>query len=715
MTKASGTHFNISIVIVGFTFMMAQIIVLRTFFIAYAGNEIGLGVVISNWLLINSFGSYLGSKSTQLHNKEGFLFVSHLLIGILPLITVFLIYYTRFVFFPAGTFVSLMDIFLFSFALLAPFCFITGFVFSFLATQLSTLKMSNPATRSYYLETIGAIAGGLIFNFFLLFTVHTFLILKFLMAFNFGVALFVTYGFRSAIALRLTGILAIGLAGFFFMIHLKPVADGYLFRYQNIFQQLETPYGNLVVTEMAGQYSFYENGIFLFSSNNTITNEESVHYAMLQHPHPENVLLVSGGMPGTVAEVLKYNVKSLDYIEINPWLIELSENYASEIRDESIVQIVKQDARSYINNYEGVYDVVLMNLPDPVNIHINRYYTLDFLEALKDKLSEMAVVSISLSSTAIYLSEEARLLHTALYSNLKLLFANVVIVPGMNNYFIASDGLVSSNIALLTRYKSSRNTYVNPFYLDDELIKERRNRLEAMVSEELIINYDFLPVAHILHLRHWLKDLRIESLLAGALILMVLALILPRLNTVQIGLFTTGFTASSLQIVMIVAFQMIYGYIYSMIGIFFTVFMIGIMAGSLFVNGRFKISLVSYSVVQYMSGIIAVLVPIAILVMDSGYLNGVMIHSVFILFILISGMLTGTHFLAGSQLINTAITGAIRNLCNSWLLGGGIGALIASIFLIPYFGIIKVGLLLGIVNFLVGLFILLTSRKIRPV
>jgi spermidine synthase len=714
MAKARENHFSTSIVIIGFSVMMAHIIVLRSFFIAYSGNEIGLGVVIANWLLINALGSFIGNKFTQLHSKEGFLFISHLLIGILPLITVFLIYYTRFVFFPAGTFVSLMDIFLFSFALLFPLCFISGFVYSCLTTQLSKLISPNPA-RGYYLETIGLIAGGLIFNVFLLFTIHTFLILKFLMAFNFGVALFVTYGFRSALAVRITGILAIGLAGFFFMIQLKPIADGYLFRYQKIFQQKETPYGNLVVTEVASQYSYYENGIFLFSSNNTIFNEESVHYAILQHPHPENVLLISGGIHGTVPEVLKYNVKSVDYVEINPWLIELGQNYASEIQNESVVHFVKQDARSYINDHEGLYDVVLINLPDPTNIHINRYYTLGFLEALKEKLSDMAVVSIKLSSTAIYLSDESRLLHTALYSNLKLLFANVLIIPGMNNYFIASDGLVSSNIALLTQYKSARNTYVNSFYLDDELIKERSSRLEGMISDELIINYDFLPIAHILHLRHWLKDLKIEAFLAGALVLMVLVLILPRLNTVQIGLFTTGFTASTLQVLMIVAFQILYGYMYSMIGVFFTVFVIGILAGSVFLKNIFKISVVSYSVVQYISGIIAVLIPIAILVTDSGYLNGVMIHSVFIVFILISGILTGAHLLAGSLLTHTTNPGAVRHLYIACMLGGGIGALIASVFLIPYVGIIKVGLLLGIVNFLVGLLILFGSRKTRPV
>jgi len=47
--------------------------------------------------------------------------------------------------------------------------------------------------------------------------------------------------------------------------------------------------------------------MLLFSTGNEISNEENVHYAMVQHPNPENILLISGGFSGTIAEIMKYN------------------------------------------------------------------------------------------------------------------------------------------------------------------------------------------------------------------------------------------------------------------------------------------------------------------------------------------------------------------------------------------------------------------------
>jgi spermidine synthase len=707
------THFRLSVFVCGVTGMLAQIICFRAFYVAYEGNELALGIILGNWLLVHASGAYLGIKISGSQHLQGFLFSSQLLTGILPLTTLFLIYYTRHLFFPPGMMISLMDIFLLSLALLIPLCFITGFLFSFLTIHLTSQAYTNKNLKCLTLKTIGGTSGGVVFTILLLFSVDAFVALKFLMAINFVMALFVTYGFRSALIPRITGILAIILAGFFFMIHLKPVAESYLYKYQNIVHEKETIYGNLVVTEMAGQHSFFENGIFLYATNNTINNEESVHYAMLQHPRPENVLLISGGMTGAIAEVLKYDVKSLDYLEINPGLIEVGKTFLTELKVDDRVRIISQDPRAYLKKNNKVYDVVLINLPDPVNIRVNNYYTLEFFEDVKDNLSGTGIISSSLSSTGIYLSDDAKLLHSSLLSNLKLLFTNVVIIPGMNNYFIASDALVSSNLGLLSRYKSINNTYVNSFYLDDELINERRNRIENLVSDQMVMNYDFLPLIHVLQLKQWLRDINIWTGIAGAILLVIMILIIPGSNTVQIGLLTTGFTASSLQILLIVTFQIFYGYVYAMIGVFFTIFMTGILIGIVFVPGRFKVNFLSYSVIQYLSGILTVIVPITLLLMDSGYPDKVIIHTLFVLFIMFSGILTGLHFTAGSQLI---IPGTSNKILKSYILGlfgAGVGTLAVSAFLIPYFGIIKVGLLLGMINFLVGLFILLNTRKIR--
>jgi len=691
---------------------MSQIIFFRAFYFIYEGNELAWGIILGNWLLLNAAGVFFGIKFSKSQHIEGFLFSSQLLIGILPMVSLFLIYFSHYLFFPQGTLISLMDIFLLSLALLLPLCFITGFLFSFLSINSTTQPYSNQTSKCLSLKTIGAVFGGFALNILLFSAVDAFAILKLLMAINFSMALFVTYGFRSGLTPRIIGIAAIVLAGLLFMIHLKPIADSYLFRHQNIVQQKETFFGNLVVTEMAGQNSFYENSIFLYSTNNTINSEESVHYAMLQHPHPEDVLLISGGMTGAIAEVLKYNVKSLDYFELNPALIEIGKNYLTNQKYESNVRLISQDPRIYLKKSKKVYDVVIINLPDPVNLQINRYYTLEFFEDVKSQLSETGIVSASLSSSAMYLSDEAKLLHSALLSNLKLLFTNVVIIPGMNSYFIASDGLVSSNLGLLSRYKSVQNKYVNAFYLDDELMKERRSRIENLVSDKMMMNYDFLPVIHVLQLKKWLKDINIGTVFVIAILIIIMLLSIPGSNALQIGLFTTGFSASSLLILLIVAFQIIYGYVYVMIGIFLTVFLSGILIGIAFVSGRFKISFISYSVIQYLSGILIVLVPIIMLFMDAGFLNQLIIQTIFVLFIILSGILTGVYLTTGSQLQRPPTPYTTLKSYISGLFGGGVGALAVSAFLIPYFGIIKVGLLLGIVNFLVGLLILLKSRKL---
>ena len=69
-----------------------------------------------------------------------------------------------------------------------------------------------------------------------------------------------------------------------------------------------SPYGSLVVTKSGGQLNFIENGAPLFSTENAEKVEETVHYAMAQRPHAVNVLLVSGGVSGTLQELLKYPV-----------------------------------------------------------------------------------------------------------------------------------------------------------------------------------------------------------------------------------------------------------------------------------------------------------------------------------------------------------------------------------------------------------------------
>ena len=86
----------------------------------------------------------------------------------------------------------------------------------------------------------------------------------------------------------------------------------------------DTPYGNIVRTRQMNLTSTYINNTPLYDSENFMINEETVHFAMIQHNNPSNILVVSGDLLGQIKELMKYNPESIDCVEENRWLQALS-------------------------------------------------------------------------------------------------------------------------------------------------------------------------------------------------------------------------------------------------------------------------------------------------------------------------------------------------------------------------------------------------------
>ncbi|MCF8369617.1 MAG: hypothetical protein K9G76_11280 [Bacteroidales bacterium] len=711
MSLKNENNIKFSIFLVGFTTLVTQIILLRYFLMIFSGNELVIGIILSNWMLITALGAYLGKKINLYPNKTGTLVLSHLLLGILPLLMALAIFYLRNIVFPPGRTINLIEIYVSSLFLLLPFCLVSGALFTLLSYHLSEIFKTDKINQVYALEAIGGIVGGLLFNFFFIFVFSPFFALKLLLVLNFIAAVVISFGLNNNLTPRVLGLLAIISAGFILTLDLNDAAFEKLFINQRVMEAEDTPYGNIVVTESGGQYNFFENGIFLFSTDNVIANEENVHYAMLQHPSPENVLLISGGISGTIEEILKYNVKSVDYLELDPALVSLGNKYSLNTTSFKKVQIVNQDARLFLKTIDKTYDVVLINLPDPAGAQINRYYTIEFFEELKQKCSGSAVVSISLSSSGNYLSSIDLQVHRAIFSTLKFMFENVIIVPGMRNYFIASDGMVTSDIESLTRIKKISTAYVNQYYLEDELISERRQKIEKEIGDEVLINYDFYPVVYYLEMKQWISKFNINLLLTAGIFLLLLVVVLPRLNIINIGLFTTGFSSTSMELILIFAFQVVYGYAYFMVGVFIMIFMIGLALGSLIVYKRVIIHPRNYSFIQYLIGILSVFTPLILVSIKNNQPLAIVIHIIFIVLIMAFGLLTGLQFTLGTRLQNLSVTKVASTAYSSDLLGAAIGALLVSAVLVPFFGLIKVCLIIGILNFIVGLVILVRVRN----
>lgn len=74
-------------------------------------------------------------------------------------------------------------------------------------------------------------------------------------------------------------------------------------------------YGNVTVLKRKEQLTFYYDGLPLLTlpHPNISFLEDLVHFPLLFHPHPQKVLLISGGMGGTIGEILKHPGIGIDY------------------------------------------------------------------------------------------------------------------------------------------------------------------------------------------------------------------------------------------------------------------------------------------------------------------------------------------------------------------------------------------------------------------
>ncbi len=478
---------------------------------------------------------------------------------------------------------------------------------------------------------------------------------------------------------------------------------------QEIVYQRDTPYGNLVVARQNEQLNFYENNVLLCSGQEVKASEETVHYAMTQHQCPVNVLLIGNGISGTLKEILKYDIDRLDYVERNPWIIRLAQRYTGTIDDKK-VHVANRDARLYIKQTGNVYDVVILDIPEPVTAEMNRYYTLEFFRELKRCLARDAIVSFSLASTADYVSEEAASFYSVIYKTAKEMFEHVKIIPGGKNYFLCSDHGLTYRIPEIIEQKNIHTDHVNKYYMDTRLLKQRSEYILGQLDKDVPVNKDFKPVGYLLQLNYWLSYFKINYWIiisvVGIVVLLLLSLSVK--NPVNTGLFFAGFTGSTLEIVLLLAFQIIHGYVYHVLGIVIMVFMGGLAVGAMY-RKRFisPASSFNYSVLQFILGMYAILLPFILLLLKNYYVHPCLMHGVFFVLTFIASSLAGMIFNMASFQRKGDVAGISSDIYSVDLWGAAAGALLVSAFLVPVFGLIIVALIPGVLMLLSGMYSML--------
>ena len=677
---------TLSVVALGISSVMSQLVVMREFLAVFGGNELTIGVILGNWTLLTGIGSYIGKK---LPRKSNVLIGSQLGVGVLPLVQLSLIRVTKNILFVQGEIANLTEIFVWSFVLLTPFCLLAGSFLVLACNLYSQERKASDIGRIYLIDSLGDITGGALFSFVFIYLFNQVETAYVILVMNGILSFLVSLSIRSKLLYVSVGVLCF--FGFLTSFYdLNGITTQELYKGQNIVYEKHSLYGHIVVTESRGQITVFENNVPFFSTENIISNEETVHYAMVQTDKEGlKVLLLGGGASGTVKEVLKYPVVVIDYVEIDPDIVKVGKLYTDNLEG---AHVYEMDGRRYVKETDTMYDVIILDVPDPDSAQLNRVYTVEFFEEVKRILTENGIFSLSLSTSPNYLGKPTRELNSSIYKSLKSVFENVIVIPGNENFFLASDGGLTYEIAERIEEKNIPTEYVNKFYLSGTLTEDRISMVSQSTTEDVNVNSDFKPEAYYYYIIFWMSQFRghfVSFLIVLAVLVVILFLkIAP--HPVPFALLTTGFAGTALEVVLILGFQILYGYVYSQIGVLITCFLVGLVAGAFYMNRTLdKYSKRSLIVLEFLLFIFSV---------GLGIFLPHMIKIMFPLVIVVLGVIVGAEFPLASKLYYTDVHVTAAALYSADLLGGCLGALLVSSILVPLLGIVIVCVLVGLLN-----------------
>lgn len=171
-----------------------------------------------------------------------------------------------------------------------------------------------------------------------------------------------------------------------------------------------SPYQRIVVTRGSNAgHRLFLNGNLQFAERDEYRYHEAlVHPVMSAHGAPKKVAVLGGGDGMAVREILKYpSVESVTLVELDPNMTRLFTEHETlaALNGGSLkspkVHIVNTDAFQWLQQPGDIYDVIVVDFPDPTNFAIGKLYTNSFYALLEKRLSASGYAVIQTTSPLV--------------------------------------------------------------------------------------------------------------------------------------------------------------------------------------------------------------------------------------------------------------------------------------------------------------------------
>jgi predicted membrane-bound spermidine synthase/Na+-translocating ferredoxin:NAD+ oxidoreductase RnfG subunit len=729
----------------------AQTLLFREFITTFEGNDISVGTFFSSWFLWVGLGALIVYRAKtfadRLLDNIEFLFLAYLPAFILQVIVI--IQAREIAGVESYGLWSIRDILLVSVIVNAPVSVITGMLFPVVCrwVEKNTKRGGGELSISnvYILEAAGSFIGGIGITILLGIGVslaEAFFIIAFILSGSVFIVQLIssltrgwTMGRKSwaKITAPAFSFLVCFAICFCFIVgadknlmnHVRVLKWTKLLPKEALSGSFQTAQAEYLYGVYNGQWVAVREGSVAEALPDKSAAGRIAAIGLCQKPDAENVLVVGSGL------ALCQGLLQLPQIENVTWA-HCDSEYIQKVNkfippehaiNDRRLHPLAGDIRSLLAEKQQLFDIVFLNLPEATSSVLNRYYTLEFYRQVKECLSPAGVLAVRIAGGENIMGTELINLGASTKLTLKKVFSHLVLKPGEDTWFIASDseGLTSEPGTLRDRFATiggSEKIFTPEalfsVYLPDRAKAAMENYSHADLPQRLLINRDSRPLAHLYSLlltakqsgapiTMFIKYLTLTGLVAFVIPLFVLiSLRLVYVSSAMNGglknegressfdssflVFSTGWVGIGVTIVLMYLYQTRFGSLYLHIGIISSLFMVGLTIGALIIS---RILLRSQRhewplfVVMFVH--VLILITIAFYYAESTQGGRLIFAAAFV----ICGLCTGCYFpIAAHQLagigLETGRAGGKLEMADH--IGASAGGFATSLLLVPVLG-----------------------------
>ncbi|MFH1613509.1 MAG: hypothetical protein ABIG61_00285 [Planctomycetota bacterium] len=460
---------NLLIFSYGFFTIVAQSLLFREFLTTFEGNDISVGLFFASWFVWVGLGAIFVNKIPALAEKLlaniEFLFLGYLPAFILELILI--IQARELAGIESYALLPVSSILLLSIVVNIPVSIITGMLFPIVCRWIKT-EYKQPVSQVYLIEAIGSFLGGLGVTLLLTLGVspgRIFLILALLLSTSVFLVQLVKSWQNSKAKIR---VILMSLIPLCVLLLFVAGADRVLMRYIRIVKwskllPADSLRGSFQTAQAEYLYGVYQSqwtvlcqGSICESLPAEAAAGKIAAISLCQKPDAKNILVVGSGL-GICRQFLQ-----LPQIQVVSWTHSDSEyvwkvnRYVpAELKiDDPRFQPFAGDVRLLLTRKQQLFDIVIINLPDATGSVLNRYYTVEFYRQIRESLTTDGVLAVCIAGGENIMGTELINLGASTKLTLEKVFSRLVLTPGEDTWFIASDSesLISQPGVLQDRF-----------------------------------------------------------------------------------------------------------------------------------------------------------------------------------------------------------------------------------------------------------------------